>query len=176
MTPDEFDAISILLDKGFKWREPFGEVQASAYRMLLSDYDADQVMTAIRVLVARGQVFGPTPGELVAVIRQDPDRPTFEEAYKGLYGPGGVFGIKRSSVTVSPWVTAFADYAGKDWIRLLPVEDPDTGKWARRELEQAYDRFLLATENRAVAELAGGRRRQLGRFDPLAALEAGGTV
>ena len=34
-----------------------------------------------------------------------------------------------------------------------------------------------ATENRAVADLAaGGRRRQLGRFDPLAALEAGGTV
>ena len=144
---------------------------------MLADFLADQVLTAIRRFgrCSAGQVFGPPSApELAALARQDPDRPTFEEAYQGLYGPGGVFGVTRRGVMVSPWVTAFVEYAGRDYLHGLPLNDPDQGKWARRELEQAYDRFLLATENRAVADIAaGGRRRQLGRFDPLAALEAG---
>ena len=40
--------------------------------------------------MARGQVFGPTPGEIVSMIRMDPSQPTPEEAYQMIYGPRGV--------------------------------------------------------------------------------------
>ena len=65
-----------------------GEVQAiAAYRLLLADYDADQVMTAVSCsrcgpVVAGVRSYGRWLSSS-RLIRQDPDRPTFEEAYRG---------------------------------------------------------------------------------------------
>lgn len=172
MTREQWDTIALLLDKGFKWREPFGEAHDLAYRTLLEGCEAAQIANVLRALVARGQVFGPTPGEIVALVRHDPDNPipTFEECFQQLYGPGGLFGFKRSGVTVSPWVTAFADGFGRERLRLLEVDDETDGKWRRRELEQAWDRFVEASEGRELAQIAAGRRGAIGRFDPAAAL------
>lgn len=171
MNADDWDAISILLDKGFKWREPFGEIQAGVYQVLLEGYSADQVMTAVRALVASGQVFGPTPGELVSQIRTDPSTPTFDEAYQQLYGPGGVFGFKRRGVTISPWVEAFVANYGRDRLRLLEVDHDEYGDVKRRELRQSYEQFLEASEGRELAAIAEGRRGGgLRAFDPLSTL------
>lgn len=99
MNPDEWDAISILLDKGFKWREPFGEVQAAAYHTLLSGHSTSEIMGAVRKLVANGQVFGPTPGEIVSAIHQDVSVPTFPEFEAMVYGPEGVMKTAKRAVT-----------------------------------------------------------------------------
>ena len=79
MTNEEWDTFAMLLDKGFKWREPFGEAHVFTYRTLLDGYEAEQIADALRALIARGQKFGPTPGEIIAEIRSDPSMPTFDE-------------------------------------------------------------------------------------------------
>lgn len=174
MTDAEWDTFALLLDKGFKWREPFGQAHETTYRVLLDGYDGEQIAYALRALIASGQVFGPTPGEIVAAVRTDPSRPTFEEMLHGLYGPGGIYGFKRSGVTISPWVTAFADNFGRERLRLLEIEDPDEGKWRRRELQDAWERFLEANESRQAHEIAArSGRGTLGRINPLAAIEGG---
>jgi hypothetical protein len=174
MTTEEWDTLALLLDKGFKWREPFGTAHETTYRVLLEGYEGEQIAYALRALIARGQVFGPTPGEIVAVIRHDPERPTFAELLAQLYDAGGVFGFKRSNVTISPWVTAFVERYGRERLRMLEINDPDRGGLRLRDLEQSWTAFLEATEGRAIHELAArSGRGTLGRIDPLAAIEGG---
>lgn len=199
MNADDWDAISILLDKGFKWREPFGEIQAGAYRMLLDGYSSEQVMVAVRALVVDGQVFGPTPGEIVARIRQDPSTPTFEEAYELIYGKGGIvrarptgnltFGDQASLLRayhqarvqraqqVHPRVGSFVLRYGINRLYELPLHDPVYGDVKRRELEAAWNRHVEAMDGREVAAIAAGDRSRgaLRLLDPLAAL-GGHTV
>lgn len=79
MTNDEWASIALLLHRGFKWSEAFGAAHDRAYRILLDGYEAEQIAAALNALVARGQVFGPTAGEIVGEIRRDPDAPTFAE-------------------------------------------------------------------------------------------------
>jgi hypothetical protein len=193
MTSDEWGAICLLLDKGFKWREPFGKAQSSAYRMLLEGYSAEQLMTVIRALVARGQVFGPTPGEIVAEIRCDPSRPTFVEAYALIYGKGGILRARSAESTfgdegergrayraaqraraagMHPLVASFVDRYGLDRLEVLPLNDPEFGDAKRRELERSWDDHVEAMEGRDVRALASGRRGEgLARLDPLSALD-----
>lgn len=131
---------------------------------------AEGALVAIRACPA-GQKFPPSAPELAALARQDPNRPTFDELMAQLYGPGGVFGFKRSNVTISPWVTAFVALPGnRERLRLLEVDDPSEGKWRRRELQDSWESFLAASEGREVAAIATGRRGELGRPDLLGAI------
>jgi hypothetical protein len=192
MTDDEWMTISMLLDKGFKWREPFGVAHATTYRVLLDGYDAEQIAGGLRKLIARGQVFGPTPGELVALINEDPSRPTFIEAYRLIYGKGGIL---RARPTVSTWpdnaakerdydlaareraaamhplVAAFVERYGISRLRLLEVDHDDYGELNRKDLEAHWDRFCEAVQDRRVAAIAAPRRGEgLAKLDPLSAL------
>ena len=179
MTADEWNTIALLLDKGFKWREPFGEAHETTYRILLDGYSAEDVASAIRALVARGQVFGPTPGEVVAEIRNDPAAPTFDEAYALIYRPKGILWGKSNAQStefaksrVHPLVGSFALRYGIERLRMLEVDHEDYGDIKRRDLRLAWDQHVEAMEGRDVAALVASsdRRGQLGRFDPLTAL------
>lgn len=130
----------------------------------------ERALIALRSCPA-DQRFPPSAPELAGLARTDPSRPTFDEMIAQLYGPGGVFGFKRSSVTISPWVEVFVDRHGRERLRMLEIDDPTEGKWRRRELEQAWEAFLEATEGRAVHEIAARSvRGTLSRVDPLALL------
>lgn len=143
-----------------------GELQARGL-------SAEDALQAVRKWPA-GSDFPPSAPNLAAAARRDPERPTFDELLAQLYGPGGVFGFKRSGVTISDWVLKFVKRYGRERLRLLPVDDLDDGKWARRGLEQSWTAFLEATEGREVAEIAErSARGSLGRFDPAAALPEG---
>lgn len=192
MTTEEWNAIELLLDKGFKWREPFGEVQSSVYRTLLDGHSCDLIVDVIRALVARGQVFGPTPGEIVALIRLDPSLPTWAEAYQLLYGRGGVMKahpkyppggwtgseleeardrvqLERADA-LHPMLGAFVRGYGLARLRMLEVDDPAFGELERKRLGEHWARFVVANEGREVASLVAGRRGSLARFDPAEAL------
>ncbi len=86
-----------------------------------------------------------------------------------IYGPGGLLGYKRRGVTVHPLVEEFAKRERLDRLRELEVEG-DRGHLIRNDLKQSYEQFLEANEHREVAAIAAGRRGELGRLDPLAAL------
>ena len=135
---------------------------------------ADAALVAIRSCSA-DQKFPPSAPELAGMARRDPSRPTFDEAYVGIYGPGGILGYKRAGVVVSPWVTAFVDWYGIDRLRRLEVDHDEYGDLKRAELRRSFEQFLEATDGREVAQIAQrSQRGGLGRLDPLAALDGGG--
>lgn len=192
MTDEQWDTFAMLLDKGFKWREQFGPAHEFTYRTLLDGYDPEQVATALRALIARGQVFGPTPGEIVAEIRLDPSVPTFEEAFRLIYGRGGVLAAlppytgpgsrtpekvmearRLRLAEVHPLVQSFVQRFGMDRLWRLEVNHDEYGDRKRKDLLEAWERHCVACEGRDVAVLASGARRErLGRLDPLAAIGA----
>ena len=130
----------------------------------------EAALVAIRSCPA-GQKFPPSAPELAALARRDPSVPTVAELMAQLYEAGGVFGFKRSGVTISPWVLKFAEDKSA-WLRGLPIDDPVEGKWARKDIERAWDAFLSVNAEREVAEIATrSARGTLGRVDALAAIE-----
>jgi len=169
ITDTEWETLCLLIEEA--WPGEFDDSAAKAWRVFLGDYDADAVAAGLKACVARGGRFRPAVAEIVAEIRSDPSRPTFDEAYQMIYGPGGVLGFKRSGVTVSPWVVAFVASCGQERLRLLEV-DGEYGELNRKELRQSWEQFLEANETRDIAALAAGgpRRGRLGRFDPLEVL------
>ena len=174
------------------WPGEFTGADATAYRVLLDGTDPPQVVEALRRLLLRGQRFRPSAAELLGELRADPSRPTFAEAYRLIFGKGGVLRARPATTRwasererlarfddaararaagMHPLVAAFVDRQGLDRLRSLPLEDPDWGEKHRRDLEQQWDTHVEAFDGREVAALATGRGRgELERFDPLAAL------
>jgi len=144
-------------------------IAAYAAELEARGVSADAALVAIRSCPAE-QKFPPSAPELAALARRDPSRPTFDEAFQMIYGPGGVFGVKRRDVVVSPWVLAFVDRCGRERLRLLEVEHDDYGGLKRQELRHSWEQFLEANDGRELAAIAQGRRGELGRFDPLRTL------
>jgi hypothetical protein len=190
VTDDEWNGLSLLLAKGFKWKVPFGNAaDERAYRILLDGIEPEQIAGVLRSFVARGQVFGPTPGEIVAELRSDPSAPTFEEAYRLIYGPGGVLRARPAyagagSITATsldraaydratelhPLVSQFVHRCGLARLRALEV-DGEYGELVRKDLKRAYEDLTAALDGREVAAIASGRRGAgLTALDPMAAL------
>lgn len=188
MTPDEWNTIALVLDKGFKWREPFGEAHETTYQLLLDGYDAEEVAASLRMLVARGQVFGPTPGEIVALLRAEPQRPSFDELCELLFGKGGIAYPSDESVALErcegvearlglgqPLLSGFVRRVQFKRLRGIAFE-MKSGEWGeveRRRLREAWDQFVADVDERGIGALAPGRRGEMARVDPLAAIGAG---
>ena len=150
---------------------------------------ADRVLVAVRTWPA-GSDFPPSAPNLAAAARNDPSKPTFEEAYRLIYGPGGILRAQPVDRTfpdgvsmarayneartvrageVHPLVGSFAVRFGLERLGALEVDHPEYGGLKRKELREAWDRHCEAMEGRDVAALVSGERRgELGRFDPLA--------
>jgi hypothetical protein len=181
MSDDKWSAIALLLERGFKWSEPFAGAHERVYRTLLDGYDETQIAAAIRRLVTAGQVFGPTPGEIVRAIEADAYRPTFIEAFSAIYelrpvcGGRGVLRTRGGNGTsdrdarldrayeIHPLLGAFVQAYGLDRLEMLEVDHDEKAAVIRRQLEQTWDRFAEANEHRDAAALANGRRRELAR-------------
>jgi hypothetical protein len=190
ISPDDWESLCLLIEEG--WPGEFDETAAKAWRLFLDDYTADQVMVALKTLVARGGTFRPSVAEVVAAIRKDPSLPTFEEAMKLIYGRGGVLRARPRESTfrdsaemarayhearlerardLHPLVSTFVDRFGIDRLDSIEINHPDYGDVKRKDLRDAWDRHVEAMDGRDVAALASGRRRgELGRLDPLEAL------
>lgn len=171
-TTTEADVATALLGSWPSQVASWGKEGIAAYlaEVAARGVTPEQALVAIRSCPP-DQEFPPAAPVLVGLARKDPSRPTFDEAYQQLYGPGGVFGFHRTGVTISPWVEAFvADY-GRDRLRMLEVDHDEYGGAKRRELRQSYEQFLEASEGRELAAIAQGHRGGgLSKFDLLSAL------
>lgn len=194
MTDQEWEVIALLLSKG--WKGDYGPGEDRAYRSLLDGYDSQQIIRALRILAARGTPFLPAASEIVQAIEQDPNQPTFEEAFTALFD-GHVFRTQPLTGTydneaemltaranhasdrawnIHPLLGAFVDEYGPQRLRMLEVNHPEHGALVRKDLRGAWERFVEANAHRDAAMLASGRRRVLvrgpRRFDPAALMSA----
>jgi len=92
--PDQWTAFVSLLQRGFASKEPFTEADAIAYEVLLDGVEPEACVRALRELVQEGQALRPRPGEIAARARRDPSRPTFDEAYRLIFGRGGILAAR----------------------------------------------------------------------------------
>jgi hypothetical protein len=195
MTDQEWESICFLVEE---WWPPspaegeFDEHRRGAWRLALDGFEADVIARAVKALLIAGGKWRPRVAEVVAQIRKDPSKPTFEEAYRLIYGPRGVLRARAASGAypdpasmarakdaaardrasgLHPLVALFLDRFDMDRLRMLEVDHPDYGELKRKELREAWDRHCEAFEGREVAALAA-RRGEIGRFDPLGALGA----
>jgi hypothetical protein len=170
MTADEFNACSALIRDWFK-----GEYTADkkdSYRIALGELPGEHVLLALRKLVAQGQVFTPTPGEIISAIEQDPGVPTWAEAEARIFATPSTL---RRLGAPHPALASFVDQmGGMDRLRRLPVDDVEQGKWERKRLREQWAEHLEAWDSRrehmvALGRGDGGPRR----LDPISALGLG---
>ncbi len=188
--------VALLAGDAFAASGEFTADAASDYRLLLDTVEPAAAIAAVRELIHKGQVFRPKPGEIAPLCRQDATVPTFDEAYKLIFGPRGALRARPAAGEVyrgdthaeaerarqqsrtaavleradamHPLIRSFLEVQGVERLLALPVEDPDYGELRRAELREAWDRHVAVGETRQVAALASGQNpRQL---DPLAAL------
>lgn len=194
-TDSQWDAFCGLLEEG--WPGEFDDAASQAYRTLLDDAEPGAAAAALKRLLYRGNRFRPSAGELLGEIGTDPTRPTFDEAYRLIFGGDGVLRARpkrqagpqiyaserqrqqafndaatERAATMHPLIGSFVVRQGLDRLRALPLEDPDWGEKTRRDLQRAWEQHVEACEGRDVAALASGRRGrgELAQLDPLAAL------
>jgi hypothetical protein len=185
-------AFCALIDEA--WPGSFDQHAEASYRTALDAYDPALVVRALQVLITSGQKFRPSVPELVAAIRSDPTRPTFEEALTLIFSPGGVlharpdrralamYASERERFAICnqamldraaqfhPLIGSFVARYGLERLRMLPVDDPQWGNKHRADLERAWERHVAATDGREALALASGRKGELRALDPLAAI------
>lgn len=189
-TDEQWASLFTVLKRGFKSRDPWTNADENVYRVLLADTDPQQVIEALKRLVAGGQVFRPVPGELLQHTIRQPGAPTYDEmlqlarrALRARPAPGAwrSEGDRRrlfdqAAITAAgelhPTVAGFLAAYGVQRLRDLQLDDPDRGAFAHRDLKIAYTEHLEAGADRAAAALASGRGQgELARLDPLAHLK-----
>ncbi|MGH2870298.1 MAG: hypothetical protein ACRDNK_22360 [Solirubrobacteraceae bacterium] len=193
MTPEEWETICLLIEEG--WPGEFTDASAAAWRVFLDDYQPEQVLTALKMLVARGGRFRPSVAEVVEQIRSDPGKPTFDEALALIRTAlraynlplHGDFETERQMLHarerkvleradgMHPRVVSFIDRrsVGRLMDEVAEIEDERWGTRNRRDLQAAWEEHCDACEGREVAVLARSGRGKLAPLDPLAALNIG---
>jgi hypothetical protein len=148
---------------------------------------------ALRVIRTCDTTFPPSAPELAALARHDPSRPTFAEALALIYGPGGILrartqlrkavweagerdrlndeAARERAAEMGPLIAAFVDVQGLDRLRRLDLGDAAYGAARRKQLADEWEEFIDVHEDRTVAALPAGRRGEIGRLDPLRALD-----
>lgn len=195
-TNQHWQAFCSLVEDG--WPGDFDDDAALAYRTLLDGVDPVEAAQALRRLLYRGNRFRPSAAELLAEMRVDVSRPTWDEAFQLIFGRRGVLNArpsKQSSTIVygseqerqqlfddaaiqradgmHPLIGSFIARQGLDRLRNLSINDPDWGEKHRRDLEKAWDQHIDAFDGRQVTAIAAGRSNgELGKLDPLAALNS----
>lgn len=152
----------------------------------------EAALVAIRSCGAE-QKFPPSAPELAALARRDPSRPTFEEAYRLIYGAGGVLNapvrytggpiidrdakkedaMRARMADIHPLVASFIERFGLGRLQALEIDHDVYGEANRKQLREAWDRHVEAIEGREIAAIASGRRDGLRGFDPLQAIKRG---
>jgi hypothetical protein len=156
------------------WPGEFGEGARGAWRIALDSVMPAEAFAAGKRLLLTGQRFRPSAAEFLFAVRQDPGKPTFDEALK-MMTQAVVHNSEERYVLESighPFVAAFLERYGVRRFGTLPLYDPEWGPKHHRDLEAAWDRHVEAFDGREIAAIAAGSG-DLRQLDPLASLQIG---
>lgn len=151
MTAAQWTEVELELEYAFKGE--LSEARAAVYRRHLGGQEHEAVMRALGLLIARGQVFLPSVGEIVQALGHNsgPPEPTFDEAW-AVVRPAlanSTTAVKTlteggAAEVVVAWV---ASYGGQR-LGAEPTEDPTHGGAVMHGLQQSYDQFVERAQHR----------------------------
>jgi hypothetical protein len=156
----------------------------------------DQALDAIRTWPTPEDPtkdFPPSASALVQHALRDPEAPSLPEFWEALTGPEGVLrartrerrafwepgerdklneaAMSERLLTKHELVQAFVLEQTIPRLRVLGLDSPEWGEARRRQLEEAWLAFVDRGQRRTAAALvAGARRGELRRADPLAVI------
>lgn len=110
---DHWDMLFDLLDTG--WPGELTQDAAAAYRTLLAGVPQEHVIDGLRRLLHKGARFRPSAAELLGEARADRSAPTFDEALRLIFGPGGVMDARPPAPRVDHAALLAAWEDGADW-------------------------------------------------------------
>lgn len=185
MTDDEWEVIAGVLEEC--WPGEWTERTGPAYRMMLDSYPAEQVAAALRVWTRRGEKWRPSAGELVGLLTEDAEAPTWAEAFAAIFNVGGIIsrwqrhGWSHGTRTeYHELIEAFVEAQGVARLAMIPVNDETWGEKRRADLGREWEEFLdraRSRQERGLPLLTGGRPagelRRLGEGSVRGALESG---
>ncbi|HEX7088708.1 MAG TPA: hypothetical protein VF192_01150 [Longimicrobiales bacterium] len=149
------------------------ESSMRSYRIIIGDVPPAAVLVALRRLALESEgKWRPSAGDILRVLNEDPERPTFEDMIAALkaackYPAGGrrEARAQREHALIAGFIVPRLER-----LVMLRLDDPEYGELRRKELRMEWDAFVEAQEGRERHLLAGGRRNELGRLEPLRAL------
>lgn len=182
-TEDTWEAFCSIVEEA--WPGEFDDAAAKAWRVLFDDVPPEAAIAGVKRLMLEGRRFRPSASEVLGKGRNDPSKPTFDEAYQLIFGAGGVLAAMRSSArqmptgpggypdpragallardaaierarSFHPLIGAFVVRQGIDRLRTLPIDDPEYGELRRKDLREAWEAHVEAFDGREVAALAAG--------------------
>ncbi len=131
MTREEFSAAAFILDGS--WPGEFTKNDEAAYWHMLSDFDAADVLRALKAM--RSAKFRPSPGEIANALSGKAGTPTFDDMLAIVFG---VVLAARPPLRGSPAAVIAAWEAGEEW------DTADSSAWEGQTLEQVTDAVQLA--------------------------------
>ena len=189
-TTVHWEAFCALLEES--WPGDFDDQARRSWRVMLDGTEPDAAVVAMRRLLVKGQRFRPSISEFMAALRHDPGKPTFDEAYRLIFGRGGVIltpppagrfptethrrkahaaARMARAAELHPLITTFIQRQGLARLAEIRFGDPKWGEKRRADLQVAWEVHVEAFDDRQVAALAAGDSPEgLHRFDPLAVL------
>lgn len=190
MTDHEWGAIVALIRDW--WPRPFTATEATSWRVALDGFEPAAVTAALATVLAEGGEYRSLPA-VVRALRDDPSRPTADEALGAIYGRGGVLrarppyppggwtgeqfqgaqdacALERADA-IHPLLGAFVRRQGLHRLRMLEVDDPEWGWRRRAEVADAWRDHCAAMAGRELAAITAPRgQRGLARLDPMGTL------
>jgi hypothetical protein len=179
MTDDEWEGVCTLIEAA--WPGEFGDVQRVAYRTLLDDHSAEQLVAALKALARQGGSFRPSVSEIAGTLHADPSKPTWPEALRDLRRALAVRQAYHATdaekeARCATWlrehshelVACFFEAQTYERLRSLPIDDPDYGQLETKRLAEQWEAFVGRAEERVAHGLpvATGTRKQLGPRKP----------
>lgn len=176
------------------WPGEFDTDTRAKWRVLLDGTDPDLMVTGLKRLLHEGWKWRPSASLFLEAANRDPSAPTFDEAFRLIYGRNGVLrvpsprqyandadqrrqrdaAIEARLENVHPLVGSFVRRQGIGRLLTIQIHHETYGEKERRDLRLAWGQHVEAMRGRNIAALAAGRRKgELGAFDPLTALAPG---
>lgn len=175
MKVEEWEAIGTHLETCFKGE--MTDEKRVTYMTFLGDADEKLVMAALHKMVQGGQVWLPTPGEIVLAMREvaTGGLPSWQEVWSQIEKAmcKSAAGCEWRS-GLHPTVVAFLEVDPPERLRMLPFYDPEHGELRIHQLRTRFEEFADVQQSRAnshVAIAAAGLPLELER-GPVAALPA----
>lgn len=149
----------------------FNDRSRKSYRAFLDDFQPEQVMAALRVLMEDGKPFLPAVAEIVKAVRdlQSEPVPGWAEVWTTLeraLSSGSEERAFELANGLHPMVGRFLEVEGWERLSRTPFYDPEYGGVRIKDLHARWDEFVAVARERMRRGLGLARGKARGTLGP----------